>query len=173
MALQDKLINILQDSGYVHKDVMINQIIHTKHPAKYVDVVERLTGKTVTPAPAPTLIPHEQLLSSIVQPLMLRMIQSQLMGILNEDRDDYGDHDRDGDRDDDRASNRDNDYEHKDFKYGSLIREKSCCICSVDFTADDSVILRKCEHMFHKSCLSQWEKSGNANAKKCPTCRSD
>jgi hypothetical protein len=63
--------------------------------------------------------------------------------------------------------------EKKSIKYGSITREKECCICKIEFGEKDDVIIRKCEHMFHEDCLFEWESSGNPNAKKCPTCRAD
>lgn len=55
--------------------------------------------------------------------------------------------------------------------YKELMRaaeEKSCSICTVEYTQKDMVIfLNKCKHTFHKECIEKWDK------KTCPICRAE
>lgn len=54
-----------------------------------------------------------------------------------------------------------NDYEGKHEE----IKENSCAICLDDLR--NNLVITKCNHMFHKSCLGQW--LGNHST--CPCCR--
>lgn len=155
--IKDSLIDMLDGCEHPGKETLVMQILNTKNPNKYIDVVERITHKHL---PQPQLQSHlppldlqENLMSGFIEPLMLRMLQSQLSSIIGDQQQEPS--------------------EKKSMKYGSITREKACCICKNDFTEKDDVIFRKCEHMFHEDCLFEWENSGNPNAKKCPVCRAD
>lgn len=46
---------------------------------------------------------------------------------------------------------------------------KECCICMVDFVADDVIVATECEHIFHKLCCQEWLRQSRT----CPVCRTD
>jgi len=54
--------------------------------------------------------------------------------------------------------------------YGKPIEhfQGECSICISNFT-DDNFKLNKCNHVFHKKCISEWVISYNKNS--CPLCR--
>ncbi len=166
-ALKDQLIDLLHDCKHPGKETLVMQIVITKDPVKYIDVVERITHKTVarlqySQPQSPLVIHdnfHENLVSGFIEPLMTRMLQVQLSSLVNEHFDP--------------GTSSATSSEKKSIKYGSITRERSCCICRNDFNEKDNVTIRRCEHIFHEECLFEWESSGNPNAKKCPVCRAD
>lgn len=159
--LKDNLIELLNDCTHPGKETLVMQIVNTKNPNKYIDVVERITQKSIRSQPQPqTQQPQlfrDELLTGFIEPLMMRMLQAQLTSIINEPI----------------INTAAESSEKKSMKYSSITREKTCCICRNDFNEKDDVVFRKCEHMFHEECLFEWESSENPNAKKCPVCRSD
>ena len=42
-------------------------------------------------------------------------------------------------------------------------------ICMTDFVANDTIVVTKCEHVFHKGCCEEWLR----HARTCPVCRTD
>ena len=50
-----------------------------------------------------------------------------------------------------------------------------CIICMketvINFRAHGDLILTPCGHLYHFSCISEWETSGSAMANTCPLCR--
>lgn len=63
---------------------------------------------------------------------------------------------------------------YKDFKTFDPYDQKQCVICLEEFKAKDDLILRKCQHVYHKKCHSGHNgNSGHSTQmKKCPICRS-
>jgi hypothetical protein len=55
------------------------------------------------------------------------------------------------------------------LKLSDLQREMGniCCICCVEYTATDDLMILKCSHMFHTPCIVKWLEKKNA----CPCCR--
>jgi hypothetical protein len=158
---KQRLIDMLDGCDHPGGHILMLQILNTQNPRKYIDVIERLTKKTFErphQREPQQQIMHDQILSSFIEPLMARIIQSQISSFISEPEPE---------------PEREQPTEKKSIKYGSIIREKACCICSTDFTEKDDVVIRKCEHMFHEDCLSEWENGDSPNAKKCPICRSN
>ena len=46
-------------------------------------------------------------------------------------------------------------------------KNKECSICLIDFENNDEVVLLKCKHLFHHSCIIEWAH----HKKDCPNCR--
>ena len=44
-----------------------------------------------------------------------------------------------------------------------------CCVCMVEFSLEDVIVMTPCEHVFHKSCCREWLRQ----ARSCPVCRTD
>ena len=48
-------------------------------------------------------------------------------------------------------------------------QNNACVICLVEFEVQDALILlKKCQHLFHKECIKQWL---TERTEDCPTCR--
>ena len=56
-------------------------------------------------------------------------------------------------------------------KFNKLIQQKDkyCGICLE--AIDKNLYVTDCNHIYHRKCLVNWNKSGEKNAKKCPSCR--
>lgn len=47
----------------------------------------------------------------------------------------------------------------------------TCCVCSEDFKDGEDVTKRRCNHIFHTTCIREWfDRSGKTT---CPECRDD
>ena len=53
----------------------------------------------------------------------------------------------------------------RDFRFKH--DKECCCICLSKFDYNCRMRVLKCNHAFHKECLSSWNKKGNT----CPVCR--
>ena len=64
----------------------------------------------------------------------------------------------------------------KENRKGALLKivteknkEDTCAICTEDYKLNDEILILQCNHIFHKSCISEWVLF-KAN---CPCCRKD
>lgn len=57
----------------------------------------------------------------------------------------------------------------RDNESGAEIIPKyqSCSICLSDYETEEDIVIFKCQHIFHKSCIQDWTKSHST----CPCCR--
>jgi hypothetical protein len=46
--------------------------------------------------------------------------------------------------------------------------DEECSICLGEYEKEEDIIKIRCSHIFHKTCLSEWEKNDNNT---CPVCR--
>ena len=60
-------------------------------------------------------------------------------------------------------------FEYKNIKKYSSIKEKKCCICLEKYKSSDIIKEYPCKHIFHKSCIFKWLKESNL----CPICKHD
>lgn len=64
------------------------------------------------------------------------------------------------------------DVKAKDGKVGD---SDKCPICLGAWEADDDIVVSKCAHAFHRSCIRDWVQPGNCakenNRRNCPMCR--
>jgi len=58
---------------------------------------------------------------------------------------------------------------YKDFNVNVGEKEKSCCICLIDYEEDDDVSLVRCNHYFHTDCIKEWTTYKTS----CPVCRKE
>jgi hypothetical protein len=47
-------------------------------------------------------------------------------------------------------------------------RNEECSICLGEYEKEEDAVKISCDHVFHKTCLSEWEKNDNNT---CPLCR--
>uniref|UniRef100_A0A914LWU6 RING-type domain-containing protein n=1 Tax=Meloidogyne incognita TaxID=6306 RepID=A0A914LWU6_MELIC len=61
----------------------------------------------------------------------------------------------------------------KEFMFNNAVKNGStaCSICLEEFQEDKVIVKTKCNHYFHRDCISKNFKEGSANFKKCPICR--
>ena len=52
--------------------------------------------------------------------------------------------------------------------YNETINQKTCSICLEEYKKNDQVFVSKCNHIFHKNCITSWL---NINNRTCPLCR--
>lgn len=57
----------------------------------------------------------------------------------------------------------------KSFEYIDQSQASDICsVCYSDYTFGDELVILKCNHMFHKLCISKWlDQNG-----RCPICKS-
>ena len=51
--------------------------------------------------------------------------------------------------------------------YNETINQKTCSICLEEYKKNDQVFVSKCNHIFHKNCITSWLN----NNRTCPLCR--
>ena len=60
---------------------------------------------------------------------------------------------------------------NEDFcRDNDIIKSTECTICLENFDEEDDIIITKCKHMFHKSCIKKWLIDYSV---KCPICKKD
>ena len=47
------------------------------------------------------------------------------------------------------------------------LTDSQCSICQEDFVSDTPVVILRCQHVFHQTCMIRWDK----NKSNCPLCR--
>ena len=50
--------------------------------------------------------------------------------------------------------------------YNETINQKTCSICLEEYKKNDQVFVSKCNHIFHKNCITSWLN----NNRTCPLC---
>ena len=65
-------------------------------------------------------------------------------------------------------------YKKKDINKGVVFdltteknKEDTCSICTLDYEVNEEILILHCNHMFHKSCISEWV----LHKANCPCCR--
>lgn len=48
-------------------------------------------------------------------------------------------------------------------------KSNSCSICQIDYELEDSVMILKCDHIFHQTCVQEWA----MYKPECPLCKSE
>lgn len=62
-------------------------------------------------------------------------------------------------------------FKHSKWKSELLLIDTNCTICMEDFQEKEHILLIKnCNHCFHKECLFKWIKDKNLNSVICPNC---
>ena len=75
-----------------------------------------------------------------------------------------------------RIINRNTNIKFKKIKKTYFQQNEVCCICLDEFNDNNDeniVYMSKCNHFYHKNCITTWIRSGNNQSFKCPMCLGD